>query len=414
MEEMQLHRDDVVQARGLLAGRVVPSPLERSDRLSALAGREVWLKREDRQPVRSYKLRGAWVAIAAAVECGAGGVVCASAGNHAQGVAWACRELGIRGVVVLPSRTPRQKRERIAAIGGDRIEILVAGQVYDDAAAEAHRIAERDGLALIPAFDDPLVVCGQGTVGLEIVDQLAEAGLGPAHVVAPVGGGGLLAGLALALDGSGHTLTGVEPAGAASFTAAIAHGSPVRLPVIDTFVDGAAVARLGDVPWQVLTGRHVPVCTVAEGAVATAMLELYQSDGIIAEPAGALAVAALTRVPGNGPVVLVVSGGNNDVSRYAEVLERSLVHRGLKQYFLVEFDQVPGALRRFLDGALGPGDDIVLFEYTKKSNRESGPALVGIELEDPSGLEALCDRMDLTGIRYERVEPGSPLQRFLV
>ena len=408
---------DVLAARDRLAPYLNPTPLERSDRLSAVMGREVFLKREDLQPVRSYKVRGALNHVLAVLETGKNvdSFVTASAGNHAQGLAYACRALQIPGTVVLPSRTPRQKRDRIQAIGGDLVKVVVQGSVFDDASTYAQRLAQETGAEFVPAFNSPFVVAGQGTVGLELESALEM----PSLVLVPVGGGGLLAGLHLALQQTGHTLKGVEPVGAASMRDALSAGHPVLLNEVDSFCDGVAVRQVGEIPFRVLSALAArDILTVEEGAVATAMLELYQADGIITEPAGALAVAALSLLSKNDdpeqPVVCIVSGSNHDVSRYAEAIERSLVHRGLKHYFLVEFDQTPGALRRFLDSALGADDDIVLFEYTKKSNRETGPALVGIELAQPEGLAPLCERMAQTGIRYELLAPGSPLQRFLV
>jgi threonine dehydratase len=407
---------DVRLAAGRLAGVARRTPLERSDRLSDHHRAEVWLKREDLQPVRSYKLRGAYNLIASlAVDERARGVVCASAGNHAQGVAYACRALGVDGIVFVPHTTPRQKLSRIAALGGDRVKVELVGHTYDDAQASAAAWAAASGAVLVPPFDDPLVVAGQGTVALEAFDQLGR----PADlVVVPVGGGGLLAGTAVvaAAQAPRPRVVGVEPAGAPSMTAALAAGHPVVLDAIDTFVDGAAVRRVGDTTFAVAAPLIDEVVTVDEGQVCSTMLALYQQDGVIAEPAGALAVAALDGLviaPG-ATVVCIVSGGNNDVSRYGEIVERSLVHEGLKHYFLVEFPQEPGALRRFLDEVLGPDDDIALFEYVKKNNRETGPALVGIELLRRDDLEPLLARMDASPLRIERVPPGSPVFTFLV
>ncbi len=406
---------DVLEAANILAPLGMRTPLVLNQRLSALCGTDVFLKREDLSLVRSYKGRGARVAVEALKASGHDAVVCASAGNHAQGVAAACAALSMSCSVVVPVTTPRQKRERILALNPNT-SLIVAGRTYDESYAHAVELSLSSNAALIPAFDHPSVIAGQGTVALEVLEDLHLLGIPSACMVAPVGGGGLLAGSALALTGTAISLIGVEPENAASWRAARKAGQPVSLSVMDSFVDGAAVARVGALPFAIAS-NSTTVLQVPEGAVATAMLELYQQDGIIAEPAGALALAAVPQVLAlipNQPLVLVISGGNNDVSRYAEVLERSLVFQGIKQYFLLEFDQVPGALRRFLDSALGPGDDIVLFEYVKKSNRESGPALVGIELSDPQALEALQRRMTETGIRFERVEPGSSLQRFLV
>ncbi|MDN4163243.1 threonine ammonia-lyase IlvA [Nocardioides abyssi] len=416
---------DVERAARLLGGVVGTSPLQHSARLSALTGLDVWLKREDLQEVRSYKGRGAYNLVAGlGAEEQQRGVTCASAGNHAQGVAFACSRLGVRATIFLPRTTPRQKRARIAALGGPLVDVVVDGDTYDDANRLCQELAASTGAAVVPAFDDPRTIAGQGTVALEVLDQLAQQGRSPDVVVAPVGGGGLLAGMVtlLAERAPEVGLVGVEPAGAASMTAALAAGGPVELATVDSFVDGAAVRRAGDWTHAVLAaqGAQRPrLVTVPEGLVCVEMLDLYQSDGIIAEPAGALAPAAL-RDPAVGPVadpgatvVCVLSGGNNDVSRYAEVVERALVHEGLRHYFLVEFPQEPGALRMFLDEVLGPDDDIVLFEYVKRSNRETGPALVGIELQRPTDYAALLERMTSSGIRVEVVEPTSPLFRMV-
>ena len=409
--------EDVLAAADRLRDVVVRTPLERNDRLSELLGAEVWLKREDLQPVRSYKLRGAYNFIASLGEAErATGVVCASAGNHGQGVAYTCRRLGVECRIVLPRTTPRQKREQIKALGGSVTTIVVEGHTYDDAHEAATLLSGRLGALLVPPFDDPLVIAGQGTVALEVIEQLG----GPPDVlVVPVGGGGLAAGCAVAVTGATPRprVVGVEPAGAASMRAALDAGEPVTMASIDSFVDGAAVRRAGNYTFELVRRFVDHVMTVPEGGVCTAMLELYQRDGIIAEPAGALAVTALAHglaVPSGGTVVCIVSGGNNDVSRYGEVVERSLVHEGLKHYFLVEFPQEPGALRGFLDNVLGPGDDITLFEYVKKNNREVGPALVGIELVATTDLGPLLERMDRSGLHIERLSAGSPAFRFLV
>jgi threonine dehydratase len=409
--------EDVRAAAERLRDVVVRTPLERNERLSELVGADVWLKREDLQPVRSYKLRGAYNFIASLTAAErAAGVVCASAGNHGQGVAYTCRRLGVQCRVVLPRTTPRQKREQIKALGGPETTIVVEGHTYDDAHVAATALADRDGAVLIPPFDDPRVIAGQGTVALEVVEQLGRT---PDLLVVPVGGGGLLAGTVVALAGRERTgrVVGVEPAGAASMRAALDAGGPVTLASVDSFVDGAAVRRVGGYTFDLIRALADDVVTVAEGAVCTTMLQLYQRDGIIAEPAGALAVAALTGglgVPAGGSVVCIISGGNNDVSRYGEVVERSLVHEGLKHYFLVEFPQEPGALRGFLDNILGPTDDITLFEYVKKNNRETGPALVGIELATTDDLDPLVERMRASGLDIEPLAAGSPAFRFLV
>lgn len=410
----------VLEAADRLAGVAAITPLQANSRLSALTGADVWLKREDLQIGRSYKLRGAYNLISQLDRAERTvGVVCASAGNHGQGLAFACARLEVPGRVFIPATTPRQKRQRIAALGGDQVEIVVVGDTYDEASAVATRAAAESGATLVPAFDDTRTVAGQATVGVEVVDQLGAA---PDVVVVPVGGGGLLAGIATWLQAT-HPRTrvvGVEPAGARCVAAALHAGRPVTLDEhdgFDSFVDGAAVRRAGSVTYPLIRRSGAEVRAVDEGLVCTEMLSLYQTDGIIAEPAGALAGAALRDGFDVGPgesVVVILSGGNNDVSRYAEIVERSLRHQGLKHYFLVEFPQEPGALRRFLDEVLGVDDDITRFEYIKRDNRAVGPALVGIEIGRADDLSPLLERMALSPLRIEPLEPGSPAFRFLV
>jgi threonine dehydratase len=417
-------RADIDAAYERLRPVVRRTPLEFSERLSALSGARVFLKREDLQVVRSYKVRGAYNRMSRLGEdARRRGVVCASAGNHAQGVAHVCRLLEAPGVVFMPRNTPRQKVARVRSLGGDWVRLELVGDTFDDAKRLAVAHAEATGRAFVPPFDDPDVIAGQGTVAREVFEQLEAAGAGaPDRIVVPVGGGGLLSGMAAYAPPS-IRFTGVEPAGAPSLAAAVAAGRVVALEQIDTFVDGAAVKSIGEHNFALLaplTAGDEPalsLTTVPEGRVCTAMIALYQSDGIIAEPAGALTVAALEEAGGafaGQTVVCVVSGGNNDISRYPEVIERSLVHQGLKHYFLIEFSQRAGALRQYLDEALGPTDDITLFEYVKKNNREFGPALVGVELASPADLEPLMRRMDAIGLRYEVVAKDSPLFRFLV
>ncbi|GAA4712337.1 threonine ammonia-lyase IlvA [Pseudonocardia yuanmonensis] len=407
---------DVDAAAGRLRAVIGPSPLQLSARLSDTVGGEVWLKREDLQPVRSYKIRGAYNLVAQlSPEERERGVVCASAGNHAQGVAFACARLHVKARVYLPRTTPRQKRDRVARLGGKVVEVVVVGNTYDDAAAAAAADAAQTGATLVPAFDDPRTVAGQGTVAREVLNQLADP---PDQLIVPVGGGGLLAGT-LAYLRERHPevrVIGVEPAGAASMAAALAKGEPTTLAEVEPFVDGAAVRRVGDTTFPIVRDASVAVEAVEEGRICVEMLALYQSDGIIAEPAGALAPAALGQldIPHGSTTVCLLSGGNNDVSRYADIVERALVWEGRKHYFLVEFPQEPGALRRFLDDVLGPDDDITLFEYVKRSNRETGPALVGVELGDPADLEPLLARMEAAPPQIERIPPDSPLFRFIL
>ncbi|MGB3896102.1 threonine ammonia-lyase IlvA [Mycolicibacter sinensis] len=409
---------DVDAAANRIAGVVAPTPLQYSDRLSEVTGANVYLKREDLQSVRSYKIRGAYnLLVQLSEDEMAAGVVCSSAGNHAQGFAYACRSLGVHGRVYVPAKTPKQKRDRVRYHGGDFIELIVGGATYDMAAEAALDDVARTGATLVPPYDDLRTMAGQGTIAVELLDQLAAE---PDLVVVPVGGGGCIAGITtyLAERTTNSAVLGIEPAGAAAMTAALAAGELVTLDHVDQFVDGAAVKRAGALPYAALAaaGDMVSVTTVDEGAVCTAMLDLYQHEGIIAEPAGALSVAGLLEadIAAGSTVVCLISGGNNDVSRYGEILERSLVHLGLKHYFLVDFPQEPGALRRFLDEVLGPSDDVTLFEYVKRNNRETGEALVGIQLGCAADLEGLLARMRSSQIHVEPLEPGSPAYRYLL
>ncbi|MGB3696150.1 MAG: threonine ammonia-lyase IlvA [Gordonia sp. (in: high G+C Gram-positive bacteria)] len=430
-----------------LNGVVRRTPLERCPRLSADTGARIHLKREDLQAVRSYKIRGAYNVMAQLTpEELAAGVVAASAGNHAQGVAFACATMKVPGRIYVPTTTPKQKRDRILWHGKDFVELIAVGDTYDAAASAAQSDVVRTGASWIHAFDDPRTASGQGTIGKEIAEQL---GVDPDVVILPVGGGGCMAGIVTYLRDAcpNVAIVGVEPYGAASLAAALVNGEPYTLATVDSFVDGAAVKRVGGLGHDVMAAAgarvvehpvfdeipgepHVPVIakadidfapgsvtvmTVSEGAICSTMLELYQNEGVIAEPAGALAVTAVQELdfPAGANVVALVSGGNNDVSRYGEIIERSLVHRGLKHYFLVDFPQEPGALRRFLDEVLGPDDDITLFEYVKRNNRETGAALVGIELGDRTGIDGLKDRMNRSRLDVEWLEPGTPAYRYL-
>ena len=414
MSATSVTRADVDAARARIDEVVVRTPLQYCERWSLALGATVLLKREDQQPVRSYKIRGALNLISRlSAEQRAAGVVAASAGNHAQGVALGCADLGVHARIYLPTNTPRQKRDRVASLGKQFVELVVTGETYDDAAAAAKTDAARTGATLVPAFDNAQVIAGQGTVMAEIIDELKGA---PDVVIVPVGGGGLLAGTVAALADSPTRVIGAEPTGAASLTAALDAGAPVTLEEIDAFADGTAVRRIGDVTFPIIQAAAPQVVTVDEGAICVEMLSLYQVEGVIAEPSGALASAALANVtiePGQ-TVVCVVSGGNNDVSRYADVVERALVYEGRKHYFMVEFSQEPGALRRFLNEILGPDDDIALFEYVKKNNREFGPALVAIELGSADDYEPLLKRIEASPLRIEHLPPDSPLFGFVL
>ncbi|ALC06304.1 L-threonine dehydratase biosynthetic IlvA [Corynebacterium deserti GIMN1.010] len=411
---------DIQLAQARISSVIAPTPLQYCPRLSEETGAEIYLKREDLQDVRSYKIRGA---LNSGVQLTQGerdaGIVAASAGNHAQGVAYVCKSLGVQGRIYVPVQTPKQKRDRIMVHGGDFVTLVVTGNNFDEASAAAHEDAERTGATLIEPFDARNTVVGQGTVAAEILSQLTAMGKSADHVMVPVGGGGLLAGVVSYMaDMAPRTaIVGVEPAGAASMQAALHAGGPVTLETVDPFVDGAAVKRVGDLNYEIVERNQgrVHMMSATEGAVCTEMLDLYQNEGIIAEPAGALSIAGLREMkfsPGS-VVVCIISGGNNDVLRYAEIAERSLVHRGLKHYFLVNFPQKPGQLRHFLEDILGPEDDITLFEYLKRNNRETGTALVGIHLSEAAGLDPLLERLEKSAIDSRRLEPGTPEYEYL-
>lgn len=419
-ERRLVHAADIQIAQARISSVIAATPLQFSPRLSEITGAKVFLKREDLQDVRSYKIRGAYNAMVQVTdEERAAGVVAASAGNHAQGVAYACRQLGIKGRIYVPNATPKQKRDRIAYHGRDAVEIVVVGDSFDEAAAAARADAQRTGATMVEPFDSFNTIVGQGTVAAEIIAQLSGQGLTLDTICVPVGGGGLLSGVASYLaDMSPNTqVMGVEPAGAACMRAALENNGPITLGHTDPFVDGAAVARFGDLPWHILEANRnrVHPMIAPEGAVCEAQLDLYQNEGIIAEPAGALSVAALEQMQfePDEVVVCIISGGNNDVLRYAEIMERSLVYRGLKHYFLVNFPQKPGQLRMFLSDVLGPDDDISQFEYLKRNNRETGAALVGIELRRASDLDELLARMDASPLKCRRLVPGTPEYDFL-
>lgn len=417
--------DDVHEAARILDGIVIRTNLEPSERLSTSLGVPVYLKREDQQRCRSFKVRGAYrrMATLSGAERQAG-VVCASAGNHAQGVAYACRQLNVHGTIFLPSNTPKQKRDRIATIGGDWVEQVIVDGTFDKANAMARQAAQATGRTYVHPYDDVLTIAGQGTIAAELLEQMPDD---VAAVLIPIGGGGLAAGIATLLKAERPDIRviGVEPAGAACMRAAIDNGQPTTLPSVDPFVDGTAVGRAGDLTYVIGSALLDDVLVVPEGAVCTEMLDLYHSDGVIAEPAGALASTAARNFlgtpqdraaygVGEGAIICLTSGGNNDLTRYAEVQERSLRHEGLRHYFMVTFPQQPGMLRLFLNEVLGPRDDIVHFEYTKKNMRETGPALVGIDISQREDIDGLRLRMEESPLHVEEIPADSEIFRLLI
>jgi threonine dehydratase len=385
---------DFLAAAARLKGTVKRTPLEYNQGLSEKYKANIYLKREDLQLVRSYKLRGAYNMISTLTpDLMAKGVVCASAGNHAQGVAHSCKKLNIQGVIFMPEITPKQKVKQTEMFGGSHIKIVLVGDTFDDCLREALIYTAENNMTFIPPFDNAKIIEGQGTVGVEIFEDLPNLDI----VVLPIGGGGLASGVGSYIKNlkPDVQLIGVEPEGAPSMKSAMANGSPVALEEIDRFVDGAAVKRVGNLTYQYCTELLDQMLLIPEGKICTTILKLYNEDAIVVEPAGALAVASLDQlkdIEGKN-VVCIVSGGNNDIERMQEIKEKSLLFEGLKHYFIVRFPQRPGALKLFVNSVLGPHDDITRFEFIKKTNRESGPALVGIELANRSDYEALVQRM---------------------
>jgi threonine dehydratase len=415
--KMNLKLSDFQTAQELLSTVVNRTPLDYLSNFSDSLGCEVFAKREDLQVVRSYKIRGAYFMMASlSEEERRYGVICASAGNHAQGVAYACNMLGIHGTIYMPETTPKQKIRQVQRHGNGQIEIIMVGDTFDQSYAAAIAHSKDSGKRLIPPFDDPLIVQGQGTVGLEILEDLSEP---LDYLFIPIGGGGLAAGVGPVFWSNSSTtkLIGVEPAGAPSMKRSIEAGKVIELDEIDAFTDGAAVKRVGDLTFPVCQNYLQEVMTVPEGLICQTILKLYNENAIVAEPAGALSLAALELMKDElkgKRVGVIISGGNNDITRFPDFKERALLYAKLKHYFIVKFPQRPGALRQFVDDVLGHDDDIVHFEYSKKTARENGPALVGIELKNPEDFEPLVARMKKLGFFSEYVNDRVELMQFLV
>jgi threonine dehydratase len=395
---------DFEAAAKRLAKVVKHTPLEYNAGLSKKYDCEIYLKREDLQIVRSYKLRGAYNMISqlTADELSRG-IVCASAGNHAQGVAFSCNKLGTKGVIFMPEITPKQKVKQTEMFGSGDVEIILVGDTFDDCLLEALNYTKAHNMTFIPPFDNYSIIEGQGTVGVEILADLP----GVEAVIMPIGGGGLAAGVGTYLKEKNPNIliAGVEPEGAPSMLKAFEHGGPITLPEINRFVDGASVKRVGNLTYELCTKVLDDMLLIAEGKVCTTILKLYNEDAIVVEPAGALSVAVLDsyadKIKGK-KVVCVMSGGNNDIARMQEIKEKSLLYEGLKHYFIIRFPQRPGALKLFVNNVLGPYDDITRFEFIKKTEKEQGPALVGIELKDHADYTGLLKRME--EYRFEVIE----------
>jgi threonine dehydratase len=407
---------DINAAYATLKSVVLKTPLQFHRKLSEKFKAEIYLKREDLQIVRSYKLRGAYNLIQSlGHEDRIRGVVCASAGNHAQGVAYSCRHLGIKGVIYMPTITPKQKITQVKMFGGENIEVVLTGDTFDECQAQALDFAKDNDKVFIPPFDHLKVIEGQGTVGKEVLEERSDID----YIFIPVGGGGLCAGVGsfFATHSPKTKIIGVEPEGAPSMKEALKAGKPVKLEKIQRFVDGASVQRVGDLTFDICKDLLTEVLLVPEGKVSTTILQLYNEDAIVAEPAGALSIAALDQFAAQirgKTVVCILSGGNNDIDRMQEIKERSLLYEGLKHYFIVRFAQRPGALKEFVNDILGPSDDIVRFEFIQKHNKETGPALIGIEVKSKQDFTALKARMDERKLNYTLVNQQENLFEYLV
>lgn len=408
---------DVKAAATRISGVSVYTPLMPSHTYSRHLEAEILIKREDTQQVRSYKIRGAFNKISSlSKDQLRRGVVCASAGNHAQGVAFACNKMKINGTVYMPVTTPQQKVEQTRMFGGQYVEVVLMGDTFDDSYREALHFSEAQETTFIHPFDDEKVIEGQATIALEILEQSKEP---IDYIFAPIGGGGLLAGISAVFKKlSPHTkIIGVEPQGAASMSAALEKGELVELDTIDRFVDGAAVKKVGSLNFQICRKYLDQVIGLAEGRICQTILDLYNKDAIVAEPAGAMSIAALEQfseeIKGKR-VVCILSGGNNDITRMAEIRDRAMLYNGLKHYFIVKFPQRAGALREFAASVLGPGDDITHFEYSKKHHRDNGPAVVGIELDNPDNLDPLVQRMKDRNFYGQYLNNSPDLFRFLL
>jgi threonine dehydratase len=377
------------------------TPLQYNSRLSETFGANIFLKREDLQPVRSYKLRGAYNKIKSLFNKGktSDGIVCASAGNHAQGVAFSCKQLQIKGTVFMPVTTPKQKLEQVEMFGGNFVEIKLVGDTFDASKNAALELAKISGAPFIHPFDDAQIIEGQGTLALEILEQQYE---NIDFVFIPIGGGGLASGIATVFKelSTETQLIGVEPKGAPSMKVSLRENMNTELSEIDGFVDGAAVKKVGDLNFEICKTGLSDCISVDEGKVCETILQLYNKDAIVLEPAGALSISALElfkeQIKGK-TVVCIVSGSNNDITRMEEIKERALLYKGLKHYFMVKFPQRPGSLKDFVLNVLGLNDDITHFEYTKKNSRETALAIVGIELSQLSDFEGLKERMQQLG-----------------
>ena len=408
---------DIINAKSILKNILETTPLQQNRRLSEKYSANILLKREDLQIVRSYKIRGAYSKMKTLDKVQLEtGIVCASAGNHAQGVAYSCQVLGAKGMIYMPATTPKQKLRQVQMFGKGNVEIILTGDTYDDAYEAAMEDCTKNGKAFIHPFDDPKIIEGQATVGFEIDQQFDEP---IDYIFVPIGGGGLIAGVSAYFKQihPNTKIIGIEPSGAPAMKKSLEAGELITLEKIDKFVDGAAVQRVGALTLNICKRYCDDITLVPEGKICTHILELYNLDAIVVEPAGAMSIAILDQfkeeIKGKN-VVCILSGSNNDITRTEEIKERSLLYEGLKHYFIVRFPQRYGALRDFIDNVLGPTDDITLFEYRKKNSREKGPALIGVEVQKKEDFKQLQQRMNDTGFVAEYLNEKPDLFQYLI
>jgi threonine dehydratase len=395
---------DFEKARKNLQNVVKNTSLEHNVNFSNEYGAQIYFKREDQQVVRSYKIRGAYNKLSSLPDSDEQRqVVCASAGNHAQGVALSCQILGMKGTIFMPATTPKQKVRQVYHFGKSNVEVELVGDTFDDAFREAMIFSKQNNYPFIHPFDDEKVIEGQGTVGLEILDQI---NVDIDYLFLPVGGGGLAAGVSSVFKLLSPTtkIIGAEPTGAPSMTQSIEKGERVELTKYEKFVDGASVGKVGALNFEICKEALDEMVLVSEGEVCAMLLKLYNEEAIVVEPAGALSIAALRQkkeeIQGKN-VVCIISGSNNDITRTEEIRERALFYEGLKHYLLIKFPQRPGALKDFVSNVLGPDDDITYFQFSKKNNRENGPAVVGLEVVSKANFELLLDRMRALGFEFQ-------------
>lgn len=409
--------EKIERAKINLTEVVLKTPLQLNTNLSEKYQATVYLKREDLQKVRSYKIRGAYNKIShldAAQKTK--GIVCASAGNHAQGVAYSCQLLQIQGKIYMPKTTPKQKIKQVQLFGKSFVEIVLTGDTFDDAFHAAKQFSNENQLEFIHPFDDVEVIAGQGTVGLEILSEKVSK---IDYLLLPIGGGGLAAGVSTVFKklSPKTKIIGVEPEGAPSMQQAIYLEQPVLLDKIDRFVDGAAVKKVGKQTYEVCKDTLDKIILVPEGKVCTTILQLYNEEAMVVEPAGALSIAALDFIADEikgKKVVCIVSGSNNDIERTEEIKERSLMYEGLKHYFMIQFPQRPGALREFVNEVLSESDDITYFQFIKKNNRDVGPVVVGLEVKNENDVQLIKLKMNEKGFQFEYLNENDPLLALLI